>query len=146
MVTKNELMALAIVGLIVTAIVVGVIVYYELRIQGTGRIKLVGTKAYSDPEGTLEISAIDWGEIPPGGYSYTTIYLKSVSTAPINLTLSTELWDPPGADQFIFLTWDYDGRVISPGEIIAVTFTLQVSTAIIGITEFSFDIVIVAAG
>ena len=144
--TREQLTALAVAGLLVTAIVVGAIVYFALRVRGSGRIKLVGIKAFSDPAATLEISAIDWGEISPGGYAYTTIYLKSTSTVPSNLTMHTEAWDPLEAETFIHLTWDYDGRDLSPGEIIGVTLTLSVDDAITGIIEFAFDIVITAAG
>ena len=139
-------MALAIVGLVVTAVVVASLVVYVLRVRGTGRIKVVGLKAYADPEATKEVSAIDWGTIPAGGISQTMLYLKSTSTVPSNLTLTTENWDPSVAEQFMTLTWDYDGTPLQPAEIRAVTFTLRVSEDVVGITEFAFDLVITAAG
>ena len=143
---RNALLALAISGLIITAVVVVTIVYFSLSLRGTGRIKTVGVKAFADPAGTKEISGIDWGEISPGGYAYRTIYLKSTSTTTINLTLSTEAWTPSNASDFLTLSWDYDGRDLNPGEIIAVTLALSVDNAITGITDFSFDIIIMAAG
>lgn len=146
MLSRNQLTAVAIAALVVAAVVVAAVVLFALRIHATGRIKLVGLKAYADPEGTKEVSVIDWGLIPPGGLSQTTLYLKSVSTVPSNLTLTTEAWVPKPAASYITLTWDYDGSSLQPGEIRAVLFTLNVSPGITGITEFSFDIVITAAG
>ena len=146
MLSRNQLTAVAIAALVVAAIVVATVVLYALRIHATGRIKLVDLKAYADPEFTKEVSAIDWGLIPPGGLSQTTLYLKSMSTVPSNLTLTTEAWVPEAAASYITLTWDYDGGDLNPGEIRAVLFTLDVSPDVIGITEFSFDIVITAAG
>lgn len=139
-------MALAIAALIVTASVVGAVVYYELRLKGHGRIKVVGGTVYFDPEGTKEVAAIDWGMISPGGSAYTTLYFKSESNVPTNMTFRTEFWDPPEAGDFISMTWDYDGRDLNPDEILEVTLTLSVADAITGISEFSFDIVIVFAG
>lgn len=143
---RDQLIALAVSGLIVAAVVVATIVYFSLSLRGSGRIKTVGVKAFADPEGTKEISGIDWGEIAPGGYAYRTIYLKSTSTVTVNLTLSTELWTPINASDFISLSWDYDGEDLEPTEIIAVTLALSVEDAITGIDEFLFDIIITAAG
>jgi len=144
--TRNQILAMAITGLIVTAIVVGAVAYYTLRIRGTGRIKLIGVKAYSDAELTKEVAAIDWGTIAPGGYSQVTLYLKSTSTAPSNLTLSTEAWEPAVAQNYMTLTWDYDGSTLQPGEVRTVILTLKVSPDISGVIDFAFDIIITAAG
>ena len=143
---RNQLLGLAAAGLITAAIVVGVIVYFSLRLRGAGRIKCVGVKAFADPEGMKEISGIDWGLISPGGYAYRSIYLKSLSTVPVNLTLSTEAWSPSNASDVLTLSWDYDGGDLNPGQIIPVTLTLNVDNAITGITDFAFDIIITAAG
>jgi len=146
MTTREQLTALAIAGLVVTAVVVGVVVYYSLRLHGAGRIKTLGLKAYSDPGATLEVSAVDWGEISPGGSSQVLLYLKCTSTVPSNLTLTTQNWDPIGSRNYLTLTWDYDGSKLAPGEVRAVRFTLHVAEAITGIVDFSFDVVITAAG
>ena len=145
-VTREQATALAIVGLIVAAVVVGAVVYYTLQLRGSGRIKTVGLKVYSDPGATLEVSAVDWGDIAPGGVSQVLLYLKSTSTVPTNLTLTTQNYDPSTAQNYMTLTWDYDGSTLQPGEIRAVRFTLAVAEAITGIVEFAFDIVITAAG
>jgi len=146
LVSRDQLAALAIVGLVLAAVVVGAVVYYSLRLHGHGTIKLVGLKAYSDPAATLEVSAVDWGLIPPGGVSQVLLYLKSTSTTPANWTLTTENWDPSAAQNFMVLTWDYDGGTLQPGEIRAVRFTLQVSVNISAIVDFALDIVVTAAG
>lgn len=145
-VTREQATALAIVGLVVAAVVVGSVVYYALRIRGVGHIKLVGVKAFSDPGATLEVSAVDWGDISPGSYGQVLLYLKSTSTVPANWTLTTENWDPSAAKNFMALSWDYDGSKLQPGEIRAVRFTLTVMLSITGVTDFSFDVVITASG
>lgn len=144
--TREQLIGVTIVGLVIFAAVTAAVVYYTLRIHGSGTIKLIGLEAYGNPEGTQVISSVNWGELTPGGVSQVVLYLKSTSTAPATLTLSTEAWDPPTAGAYITLEWDYDGSALQPGEIRGVLFTLRVSESVIGITSFAFDFVIVASG
>lgn len=146
MVTRNQLVGVTIVGLIIVAVVTASIVYFTLRVHGTGTIKLIGLEAYGDPETTQVISSVNWGELTPGGYSQVVLYLKSTSTAPANLTLSTDSWSPSEAANFLTLEWDYDGSALQPGEVRGVLFTLRVSGSVTGITSFEFDMVIVASG
>jgi hypothetical protein len=42
-------------------------------------------------------------------------------------------------------TWNYDGDVLNPGQLVAVTFTLKVASTITDITSFSFDIGVVGS-
>lgn len=142
----SKITALAIVGLVLVAVAVGAVVYYQLRIRGGGTIKVVGLTAFSDPGATLEVSAVDWGMISPGGISQITLYLKSTSNVPGNLTLETENWEPARAAQYMTLEWDYDGTIMLPGEIRGVLFTLRVSDQITNVTEFSFDMVLIIGG
>jgi len=146
MASLKPLTAAVIVGLVIAVVITGTIAYYTLRVHGSGKIKVVGAKAYSDPGATLEVSAIDWGVISPGGISQATIYLKSTSTVPVNMTLTTENWSPPAAAQYMTLTWNLSPQTLSPGEVRAVILTLRVSQNIVGVIDFSFDVVITAAG
>ena len=146
MISREHALTLAIIGLTVSAVVVAATVYYVLIIRGTGMIKTVGVQAYADPELTKEVSAINWGTISPGGYSQTLLYLKITSNVPSNLTLSTARWSPPSVENYLTLTWDYDGTTLNPGQIIAVRLTLTIADAVTGITNFSFDMLITAAG
>lgn len=145
MMTKDQAMALALIALAVSAVVVAAAVYYVLRIKGYGKIKVVGLKAYADPELTKEVSTIYWGEIPKGSYSVTTLWLKCTSTVPSNLTMHTEAWDPAAAEQYLTLTWDYDGHTLNPGEVLELELKLTVAEETMGVTDFSFDIVLTAA-
>lgn len=144
--TREQLTGVVIAGLVIVAAVTAAVVYYTLRIRGSGTIKLIGVEAYGDPEGTQIISAVNWGELTPGGFSQVVLYLKSTSTAPATLTLSTENWSPATAADYLSLEWDYDGSPLSPGENRGVLLTLRVSESVTGITSFAFDIVIVASG
>jgi hypothetical protein len=73
--TTNQIIAVAIIGLVATAVVVGAVVYYSLKIHGSGKILAIGVQVYRDANLTEPVSAIDWGTIPAGGYSQLTLYL-----------------------------------------------------------------------
>lgn len=144
--TNEQLAAVVIVALVITAVVVGAIVYYSLTLSGSGTVLAIGLEAYTDAGLTERASSINWGTIPPGGYSQVTLYLHSNSTGPSTWTLSTQNWQPANAQNYMILTWSYDNAEVQPGETEAVTFTLAVNQSISGITNFSFDTVITAQG
>jgi hypothetical protein len=146
MATTEQITAGLIVALVVTAIVVGAVVYYALKIHGSGQILAIGLEAYADAGLTQKVDAITWGVISPGGYAQATIYLRSNSTGPSTWTLSTQNWQPPNAENYMILSWNYDGSVVQPGESRAVTLTLAVAPEITGVTSFEFDTVITASG
>ncbi|MCD6528841.1 hypothetical protein J7L06_00915 [Candidatus Bathyarchaeota archaeon] len=106
----------------------------------------VTVEVYSDSECTTRVSSIDWGIVEAGGSTNTTVYVKNVGNTPVTLSLSTQNWNPPKAVQYISVDWDYDGRVLAPGEVIPVTLTLTVSPDATDITDFSFEIVITSQG
>ena len=138
--------AVAIAALVIIAVVVGAIVYFTLRLSGHGVIKVVGCGVYADEACTIGVSSIDWGTIAPGAYSQALLYFKSESNVPTNFTYVTENWIPTNAADYLSLTWNYDGTLLEPGGVRAITLTLNVDEQIIGITDFAFDIVVTAAG
>ena len=123
-------------GIILT--VIAVILLATVRIGNIGTIKTLGI--------TSDTSQIDWGELAAGIGANVTINLK-VDGSPANLTLATENWSPASAATYIHLTWDYvDGTVLQPNVWTPVTLILTVDDNITGVTNFSFDIKIVAQG
>jgi len=60
--------------------------------------------------------------------------------------MATSNWSPSNASSFMALSWDYGGQTLNVDEVIQVKLTLSVSASIEGITDFSFDIVIVGSG
>ena len=131
--------------LIVVAIV-STVGSHSVRIQGGGVIRTVGLKAFIDPDLTVEATTINWGHISPGDNSSVTLYLKSTSTIPAELTFSTENWQPSAAQQFFTLTWNYNHQPLNPGQVVPVTFTLRVSENVTGVTTFTFDLLITIYG
>ena len=136
--------AIVILGCLI--ITVASAVYYSITVQSRGKIKGIGVGIYADAEASIVVSEIDWGILEPGGSANLTVYIKNEGNVVANLTLTTEAWTPPEAEESIGLTWDYDGTELDVSEIRCVTFTLAIDPSIIGINEFSFDIVVTAVG
>lgn len=146
MVTKQEALAVATVVAIVV-IVSAVLLYYSYRMGGHGVIKTVGCGVYTDAACTLPCTEIDWGFLSPGQVSKVTLYIKNTGNAPINLTLSIENWEPVTASVYLTYSWNYTtGQTLEPSEVVIVDLFLTVSPDIVGITEFSNDIIITAEG
>ena len=103
---------------------------------------------YSNSQCTNSISTINWGSIGAGGNAQQTIYVEDTGDAPMTLSITVSNWSPTTASTYISLTWNGQGQQIQPGanNALAVTFTLNVSPNITGITTFSNSITISGTG
>lgn len=115
-------------------------------VSSRGGIKTIGVGVYSDLACTNRLSSIDWGLLEPGTGKNFTCYVRNEGRATVTLTQSTTNWNPSNTSQYITLSWNYAGRSIAVNEVLKVTFTLTVSASISGITDFSFEIVIIGTG
>jgi len=97
---------------------------------------------YSDAELTQEIENVEWQMIAPGEVKTRTVYILSRSNIDINLSMTTKHWLPLVSADFISLSWDKEGQVLSPKQSIEAVLTLTVSPDIQDIAEFGFVITI----
>lgn len=95
-----------------------------------------------DPEALgLNRDEIVWGELVPGETKSQKIVVQNFMDVSCSLSFHCENWVPSGVEEFIFLSWDYDLRILSPGEWVEVEMSLFVSPLISEITFFNMDIV-----
>ena len=135
--------------LLAAVLVVGVLAaggYFSLSFSGRGNIAVVGIKAYSDQALTQELTSIDWGTIYPGSNSVRTGYFVNNGSIPITLSLVTQGWAPAAATTYITLSWNYNNMAIQPGAVVPVDLTVTASPATIGLTSFSFNMIVAASG
>ena len=111
-----------------------------------GEIRGIGVKVYSDSACSSKLSSINWGTMEPGESQNLTIYIRNEGNSAANLSLSTANWSPSNASQSMALTWDYDMKPIASNEVVKIVLTLAVSDTVSGVTDFSFDIIIVGTG
>ncbi len=100
---------------------------------------------YSDYYCTIPSSNVDWGEIEVGSSLSYTLYIKNNGVVDLVASLVTENWYPETSIDYMTLKWDYNGQVLSPGEVVAVTLTLNVRSDYLLLNAFSFDIVIIGS-
>ena len=101
-----------------------------------------GIEIYWTQQVNEKVSSIDWGTLEPGSNKSVTIYIRNEGKKSTSLNFYTSEWNPPEAADYLNLNWDYEGQLISAGEIVQVTFTLSISPSVKGIGMFSFDITI----
>lgn len=134
----------ALIGLIVGASVYAV-VQYERSITTSGTIETVGVNIYSDAGLGNELTTINWGLREPGSVVNQVLYIQNTGNSEVVLNFYTSDWQPSATQDYMNLSWDYGGETLAPNQAIQVTLTLTVSPQISGITNFSFDITVVAS-
>jgi len=156
---RGTILPLIAVALIMTA--VSAALFYSWRITSRIRVEYpeppppppppqppptVKIGVYTSSDCAVSVTEIDWGTLMPGDAATQPIYIRNEGDVPLLLTLSTETWNPAEAEQYMALSWNYDGSRIAVGGGVSVEFQLTVFSNCTGITSFSFDMVITAEG
>lgn len=115
-------------------------------ISNAGSVKAVGVGVYWDAGLTNPVSSINWGIVEPNSNKDVTVYIRNEGNSAVSLAMNASNWNPANASDYMVLTWDYGGQSINVGDVVQVTLTLSVSASVSGITDFSFDIIIVGSG
>lgn len=109
------------------------------QIVGSGQITICGVGVYQDQACTTSLTAINWGEVDPGGSVEYTAYFEDTGNSNITLSLVSSNWVPASASQILSLSWNAP-LILSPSQVVAVTFTLTVDASTENLTSFSFTI------
>jgi hypothetical protein len=123
-----ELFAIALVYAALTA---------SVTVSSRASVKAIGIKA--------DVNSIDWGLIEPGSSVNQVVRFNATGNVPVTLSFYTGNWQPGNAQQYMKLSWNYTGATLRHA-VIPVQFTLFVNSSVANITDFSFDITVVAAG
>lgn len=115
-------------------------------ISNAGSVKGVGVGIYWNSACTNQTSSINWGLLESGSDKTVTVYIRNEGNAPATLSKTTQNWNPSTASSYMTLNWNYAGQTLSVNQVLQVKLTLVVSSTISGITNFSFDTTITAAG
>jgi hypothetical protein len=92
-------------------------------------IKTIEVEAYTDAGAHNKMEQIEWGELEPGSIVNNTLYIKSVSNFEIVLTIKFTDWSPPEMEDYVTITWNYNGTRLSPNEVIPITLTATASSS-----------------
>jgi hypothetical protein len=128
---------------------------YDRNVSTSGTIKVEGLEIYGG-DVTVESGKvyIDWGELTLGSSKKATFYVLSNSNVNVTLGLNVTNWTPAGIEDYITISWNYNGVVLSPEhEPLSVTVSLNVSSSrefidfLVenNVTSFGFDIIVYAS-
>ena len=104
-----------------------------------------GVEVYWDSSCTDQCTNISWGTLTPGSVKNVDVYVRNEDIEPIYLIMSTANWYPSEAPNHITFGWDYEGQRIDHNETLQITLTLSVDRSIKGVSDFSFDILIIGS-
>jgi hypothetical protein len=111
-------------------------------VPGQGAIKGINIGIYSDQACTTPVQTIYWGLIEPGATASQTVYVRNEGDTTTTLTMTLSNWVPTDSSNHMSINWNYTGQTLDVNQVIPITFTLQVSENVHGISDFSFDITI----
>lgn len=137
---------LTVILALASGVVVSGLLTRSISIPSSGVIKAINVDVYWDVGCTQNVTEIDWGTPAPGDVVNNVVYIKNGGTSLVTLSMLSSGWDPAGAGSFLTLTWDREGATVDAGGVVQALLSLDVSGAITGITDFSFDIVIEGTG
>jgi predicted membrane channel-forming protein YqfA (hemolysin III family) len=134
----------AVLALAVVATLVGALATLTVTqtFSNTGTINAIGVGVYSNSACTTVLSSVSWGTLNPGDTPTQTIYVLNNGTIPETLTMTYGSWSSSSAESYITLTWNQQNTTLASGSVATAVLTLNVSSAISGVTSFSFDITI----
>jgi len=128
--------------LVILSVIALAIISHNRRVPSIGTVTAVGVDVFWDAGCTQNVTLIDWGGIDPGETVEKLLYIRNISTGSANLTLFAGDWSPNATADYVTLTWDYNGSLLSVGEVRPTVFMLTVAGDVVGITNFSFNITI----
>lgn len=137
---------LAVLLALASGAVVSGLLTRSVSIPSLGVIKAINVEVYWDVDCTQNVTVVDWGAPEPGDVVNKIVYIMNGGTSLVTLSMSSSGWDPAGAGGFLTLTWDREGATVDDGGVVQAVLSLDVSGAITGITDFSFNIAIEGTG
>lgn len=144
MALNKRLIAVEATVLVIFLVALTFAIYSRVSLFNHGTIRTVGLEAYQDANCTVSLVEIQWGALTPGQSYGFTGYLLNTGNANATLRMNVTNWNPANASDFMTLTCDSENATLAVRTPLQATFYLQVSDQISGITDFSFDIFLIA--
>jgi len=100
---------------------------------------------FTDIQCSIKMTTINWGVLEAGETSHMPIFIKNIGETKITLGLFTENWSSQQAMEHMHLSWDYDGTLIHPNQVVKGSLTLQIDQNCPELSQYGFDIIIVGS-
>jgi hypothetical protein len=118
----------------------------QKNVPGSGSIRGVGVGVYTNSACNNPLSSVDFGLLDAGSQKDITFYLRNEGNTDIDLSMTSKNWNPTEAADYLSLTWNREGQLMEPDQVISCVMTLTVSPNIQNIDSYSLTITITASG
>ena len=98
---------------------------------------------FTDPQCTKRMTTINWGELKAGDSSHKNIYIKNSGETKITLGMYTENWSSTQASDHMRLSWDYNGLLLQPNQVLNIDLELEIDQDCPELSQYGFDIIII---
>lgn len=144
---NNKISALALILLsILSSVGVSGLLSTSKTLTSSGSVKAINVEVYSEQACSNTVNSINWGTPEPGDIVTQTVYIKNTGSADMTLNLVVNNWSPAVASSFMDVTWNRQGYVLSPDDVVQTVITLTVSESVTGIDDFNSLIIIEGTG
>jgi hypothetical protein len=153
--TPRWIIALALITVVsfaVSGLQAGALLLAQRVIPTTSTVKTVNLQVYQDSGMANVLTSLNWSNVAPigpmelGQTKTVTVYLWSTSNTPTTLNMTTSNYWPSGVQQYLTVSWNKEGQVLQPNTPTAAEISLNLSPSVSNVTEFSFDITLIARG
>lgn len=111
-------------------------------IPSTGTIRGINLSLYWDTEFTNETTSVNWGTLDNGTSVNRTIYVRNTGTVDMTLNMTAGNWSPSGANSYLTLVWDQEGKTVTASSYVTAELMLSVASSFTNGTAFGVDITI----
>ena len=145
--TLIPLIALVFTAVTLSAITAGVLTTQQNVPNKGGDVggnitSTIDISVYSDPDATINCTAIDWGSLNSGDTATKTVYIKNTGNVSETLSMTATDWTPSTAIQSLYITWNKEGAILEAGKVVPATITLKIESDTGDLSDFSFNLVI----
>ena len=111
-----------------------------LNVPNTGVLTTTNIGVYTTQQCTTNLTSLSWGSVRAGSSYTRTAYIRNNGNSDLTLSMTTTNWNPSALSSVLQVTWNYGGGRLTPGQVLAVTWTLSIPSGVSGYTSFGFDL------
>jgi hypothetical protein len=119
---------------------------FQEEVASSGTIRTIGVTLFWENACTNQVTSVSWGTITPGVLVDKYVYVRNDGTTTAMLSMSCNNWVPATAASYMVFSWNCSNYALLRSAITCAKLTLTVQPDIIGVADFSFMILVQAAG
>ncbi len=140
------IIAFALIGMALTYSIAGLVTLQKAlapkneSLLSSGNIAAQDLTIYADSNCSQVLESLNWGTIMPGDNVTKEIKIKNTGDTPVVLNMTTTGWKPKNVDRQITVSWDKEGKVLNPHQMVKATLRLTVAENATAVSNFTVSI------